>query len=313
MGPNAGNAAPSGTTADDAREARDGALVSVGMEGYERAIASGGMATQAMYAQQMMATMTPEAMRAAYERHNAALAAMGPQMMASYAAYMAYVQSQTYNAQAYAGMIGASPPFHGAYGTPAMGATAYGGEATSAHTGRGGGGGARKGGKGGRAGRKEDGTQSLRARKAANVKNVKSSTKVKAQKICVNCKSSETPFWRKDKDGIGSLCNACGLYAAKNHAPRPALLWKRPGATGSENDGSDKTGSDKTTEAVPSGSSDAAENKSKQDGHTSLLKTSGSDDLTATTTTTTTTTTDSDDAKIATQEAKLNGVGRGAE
>ena len=303
MGPNAGNAAPSRTPADAARE---------GSGGDERAIALEGMATQAMYAQQMMTTMTPEAMGAAYyERQNAALAAMGPHMMASYAAYVAYVQSQTYNVQAYAGMMGASPPFSGAYGTPAMGAAAYGGEATSARTGRGGGG-AKKGGKGGRAGRKGGVTQSIRACKAT----VKASTNVKAQKqkICVNCKSTETPFWRKDKDGIGSLCNACGLYAAKNHATRPALLWRRSGATGSENGGSDKTGSDKTTEAVPSSSGDATENKSKQDGHTSLLKTSGSGDLTATTTTTTTTTTtDSDDARIAKQEAKLDGVGRGAE
>ncbi|MGB2122055.1 MAG: (2Fe-2S)-binding protein, partial [Candidatus Puniceispirillaceae bacterium] len=116
MGANAGNAAPSRTPADAARE---------GSGGDERAIALEGMATQAMYAQQMMTTMTPEAMGAAYyERQNAALAAMGPHMMASYAAYVAYVQSQTYNVQAYAGMMGASPPFSGAYGTPAMGAAA---------------------------------------------------------------------------------------------------------------------------------------------------------------------------------------------
>ena len=49
--------------------------------------------------------------------------------------------------------------------------------------------------------------------------------------MCVNCKSMDTPYWRKDKDGVGSLCNACGLYLAKNDAPRPELLWRRDSAS----------------------------------------------------------------------------------
>lgn len=47
-------------------------------------------------------------------------------------------------------------------------------------------------------------------------------------KTCVNCGSSKTPFWRKERGaGGGALCNACGLYVAKNETPRPAMLWRR--------------------------------------------------------------------------------------
>ena len=46
-------------------------------------------------------------------------------------------------------------------------------------------------------------------------------------KVCVNCQCTSSPFWRKDKSGKGSLCNACGLYSAKNNSPRPVELWKR--------------------------------------------------------------------------------------
>ena len=52
------------------------------------------------------------------------------------------------------------------------------------------------------------------------------------QKTCVNCGVSRTPFWRKERVGGGSLCNACGLYLAKNDAPRPAMLWRRGGGGG---------------------------------------------------------------------------------
>ena len=48
-------------------------------------------------------------------------------------------------------------------------------------------------------------------------------------KVCVNCQCTSSPFWRKDKSGKGSLCNACGLYSAKNNSPRPVELWKRRG------------------------------------------------------------------------------------
>ena len=51
-------------------------------------------------------------------------------------------------------------------------------------------------------------------------------------KTCVNCGCTQTPFWRKERVGGGSLCNACGLYLAKNDAPRPKMLWRRgEGAT----------------------------------------------------------------------------------
>jgi len=47
-------------------------------------------------------------------------------------------------------------------------------------------------------------------------------------KVCNNCGTTDTPFWRKEKTGGMPLCNACGLYHAKNDAPRPKLLWRRP-------------------------------------------------------------------------------------
>eukprot|EP01023_Acetabularia_acetabulum_P005418 TRINITY_DN12210_c0_g1_i5.p1 TRINITY_DN12210_c0_g1~~TRINITY_DN12210_c0_g1_i5.p1 ORF type:complete len:232 (+),score=37.19 TRINITY_DN12210_c0_g1_i5:63-758(+) len=45
-------------------------------------------------------------------------------------------------------------------------------------------------------------------------------------KVCNNCGTRKTPFWRKDKIDGHPLCNACGLYFSKNDAPRPAILWK---------------------------------------------------------------------------------------
>eukprot|EP00798_Chlamydomonas_sp_ICE-L_P029360 gene29360-12445_t len=49
---------------------------------------------------------------------------------------------------------------------------------------------------------------------------------VKDAKVCKNCGTQATPFWRKDKNDGQPLCNACGLYASKNDAPRPKVLWK---------------------------------------------------------------------------------------
>lgn len=49
----------------------------------------------------------------------------------------------------------------------------------------------------------------------------------KEQKICKNCGTKNTPFWRKDKHDGKPLCNACGLYFSKNEAPRPKILWKQ--------------------------------------------------------------------------------------
>jgi len=47
-----------------------------------------------------------------------------------------------------------------------------------------------------------------------------------SNKVCSNCGTTSTPFWRKNKNGGLPLCNACGLYFAKNEAPRPKELWK---------------------------------------------------------------------------------------
>jgi GATA zinc finger len=48
--------------------------------------------------------------------------------------------------------------------------------------------------------------------------------------VCKNCGTDCTPFWRKDKHDQQPLCNACGLYAAKNGSMRPASLWKQDAA-----------------------------------------------------------------------------------
>lgn len=44
-------------------------------------------------------------------------------------------------------------------------------------------------------------------------------------RACKNCGTDHTPFWRKDKVDGRPLCNACGLYLAKNDAHRPRNLW----------------------------------------------------------------------------------------
>ncbi len=51
-------------------------------------------------------------------------------------------------------------------------------------------------------------------------------------KVCSNCGTSTTPFWRKNKNGGLPLCNACGLYFSKNDAMRPKELWKEEAARG---------------------------------------------------------------------------------
>lgn len=44
---------------------------------------------------------------------------------------------------------------------------------------------------------------------------------------CAHCKTETTPFWRRDQNTEQYLCNACGLYYAKNNAPRPLNLKKQ--------------------------------------------------------------------------------------
>lgn len=53
--------------------------------------------------------------------------------------------------------------------------------------------------------------------------------------VCKNCGTRSTPFWRKNKQDGLPLCNACGLYLAKNDTPRPKVLWK----SGAEEPGSE--------------------------------------------------------------------------
>lgn len=59
-----------------------------------------------------------------------------------------------------------------------------------------------------------------------NTSNRKGRKPRQEERVCKNCGTHSTPFWRKDKhDGL-PLCNACGLYLSKNDAPRPKVLWK---------------------------------------------------------------------------------------
>ena len=194
-------------------------------------------AVTAMFHHQQMMMVNRDAMRLAMER-SAALAAMGPRALAQYAAYLAYArQSQaSMTMMPDRGMMFMGP------GYP-YGGLVYGAEATSSmNDGKGGKSRKRTADRGAPSARDDGQKRAKRARATPRPKS-------KEAKTCVNCKSTDTPFWRKAKDGVGSLCNACGLYQAKNAAPRPALLWKKPGASASE----DVTNnSEKTTEGVPS-------------------------------------------------------------
>lgn len=45
-------------------------------------------------------------------------------------------------------------------------------------------------------------------------------------RVCENCGVTDTPYWRKERSSGRLVCNACGLYAAKNDHPRPVRLWR---------------------------------------------------------------------------------------
>ncbi|KAK9701148.1 hypothetical protein K7432_011849 [Basidiobolus ranarum] len=49
----------------------------------------------------------------------------------------------------------------------------------------------------------------------------------KPQLKCANCGTSDTPGWRAGETPDTKLCNACGLYFAKNKTHRPSHLWNR--------------------------------------------------------------------------------------
>jgi len=46
-------------------------------------------------------------------------------------------------------------------------------------------------------------------------------TSSKPRRRCENCKTDETPSWRKCKDDGSLLCNACGLYYFEHKRHRP--------------------------------------------------------------------------------------------
>ena len=41
--------------------------------------------------------------------------------------------------------------------------------------------------------------------------------------VCQNCKTTETPIWRRSPDGRNQmLCNACALYLKNHNSSRPS-------------------------------------------------------------------------------------------
>ncbi|KAJ9506020.1 hypothetical protein QJQ45_016656 [Haematococcus lacustris] len=67
---------------------------------------------------------------------------------------------------------------------------------------------------GGRAGSREGGGRAPSA----------SMGEERAMQVCVNCGTTKTPLWRKDKETGESNCNACGIYKQTHGIPRPAGL-----------------------------------------------------------------------------------------
>lgn len=51
-------------------------------------------------------------------------------------------------------------------------------------------------------------------------------TAVLDNNVCTNCKTTETPLWRRGLDGQ-ALCNACGLYFKQHKSYRPVAIGKK--------------------------------------------------------------------------------------
>jgi len=73
---------------------------------------------------------------------------------------------------------------------------------------------------------KEANEQAKRRRRGSGPKAPSSTVKGK-ERVCAHCGTSETPFWRRDNATDNYLCNACGLYLAKNHEPRPLNFFTK--------------------------------------------------------------------------------------
>ena len=233
-----------------ASDANDGANAAVGDVGDVRDVDAEAWARRAM-------TMSVETSASAGETSAAAMMAMGPQLMASYAAYLTYVQSQSRISMDIMArmMSGGGSTVSLAHARAAAAAAAVAAAAAAGYQPRG----TRYSGAPASVGYEVE-TLALASPKSTGKRAAKGEPgakrpkkaqtevhKSKGEKICVNCKSTTTPFWRKSKDSIGPLCNACGLYLAKNDAPRPQNLWNRSKSTASENEPSEKT-----TETLPS-------------------------------------------------------------
>ncbi|KAK0406891.1 hypothetical protein QR680_018873 [Steinernema hermaphroditum] len=48
-----------------------------------------------------------------------------------------------------------------------------------------------------------------------------------SNRICSNCRTSQTPLWRRSVYGV-IQCNACSQYERKNGHPRPPALYNKP-------------------------------------------------------------------------------------
>ncbi|KAF7700582.1 GATA zinc finger domain-containing protein [Cucumispora dikerogammari] len=55
----------------------------------------------------------------------------------------------------------------------------------------------------------------------ASIRTQKEARRKPKIRVCTNCSTTNTPSWRRSKDGRLLLCNACGLYAKLHGRPRP--------------------------------------------------------------------------------------------